>query len=120
MLKFNIVFSFLFFSILFFSSLLLNINTYTTKNTQEEGDNPPNSSKNLKPTPTADEVNNYERNTKYLELRKHKFWHLAKEKRYLFTSLTKEEATERAFNDEYVRVNSYPPLSTLRIRSTGP
>lgn len=73
--------------------------------------------KKLKPTPTHDTIVNYERNSKYLDMRKQKFWHLAKEKRRLFTSLSTEDAITKSFNSDYVRVNSYPPLSALRIRN---
>ena len=56
-------------------------------------------------------------NTKFLELRKHKFWHLAEEKRRLFTPYSDKDAENKAYNANYVNVHSFPPISALRIKN---
>ena len=75
--------------------------------------------KQKKETPGLETVINYtsEHNLKFLEMRRNKFWHLAEEKRRLFTPSSEEDAEDKAFNIDYVQVNNFPPISALRIKN---
>lgn len=77
-----------------------------------------NTNKKQKLVPLEDPCKNmFKNNSKYLEMKKHKFWHLAEEKRRLFSSISDAEAVDKAFNADYVNVHSFPPLSALRIKN---
>ena len=83
-------------------------------NTGDSDQDPP-VNKKLKPTPTYASIKKCYTNMQYLDLRRNEFWHLAEEKRRKFTPLNEEQTLQKAYNEEYVNVNSFPPFSALRI-----
>ena len=83
-------------------------------NTYDEEQDPP-TSKKLKPTPTYSSIEKQYTNMEYLELRRAKFWHIAEEKRCKFAPINVDKAQLKSFNEDYVRVNFFPPFSALCI-----
>ena len=72
-----------------------------------------------KPTQTLDKVLNYEQNTRYLQMRKNKFWHLAEQKKRQEIVLDKKDSQTKKDSCEYVAMKGLPSLASFCIKNYG-
>ena len=71
------------------------------------------------PIPTLDKVLNYKQNSKYLQLKRNKFWNLCEVKRAKYLPKSEHEAALLAFNADYVKRTDRIPIASLRIKEGG-